>query len=305
MKKKWMLLFLLVSYLLCSCTEVGNNSTQGEDSVISALKTGSSEHTYTIADEMEVSVSFSEALAISDSIVVGEFLSQTRKNDNVEYTFQTKEILRGTAEDTIHVFKADGSSYGMGTSYTYEPGKEYLLVMSRENSLFNDYPHYVSIASIYLSIDAIEKGSMYGEGLSKFTEMKEVEEIKSYIAAQLEEYVEKEKNYITSNDLETVVRESDFILNIKVKELMTEGILHNGNTYYCEVQDVLKGEGLVMQGNNEIMIVMMKGSVKEGEGYIVLVNQTGENSYLYTQSSLQSIMGVDKQGVIEGILKTR
>ena len=95
----------------------------------------------------------------------------------------------------------------MGTSYTYEPGKEYLLAMSREDSLFNDYPHYVSIAGIYLPIDAIEKGSMYGEGLSKFTEMKEVEEIKSYIAAQLEEYVEKEKNYISSNDLDTIVRE--------------------------------------------------------------------------------------------------
>ena len=86
---------------------------------------------------------------------------------------------------------------------------------------------------------------------------------------------------------------------------MAEGILHNGNTYYCEVQDVLKGESLVMQGNNEIMIVMMKGSVKEGESYIVLVNQTGENSYLYTQSSLQSIIGVDKQGVIEEILKKK
>ena len=92
MKKKWMILFLLVSCLFCSCAGEENSSKQREDSAMAALKTGDSEHTYTITDEMEVSVSFSEALAMSDSIVVGEFISQTQKMTMLNIHFGQKKF---------------------------------------------------------------------------------------------------------------------------------------------------------------------------------------------------------------------
>ncbi len=256
---------------------------------------------FTVTYTQEFELTFQEAIDLSDCVVVAEYVSYEDKDAYVVSLFQVKNMLRGTAkEEMIHVVEMKGTSTVLGTDYsyktgggTYEAGKQYILVLNRNDLLFYEYPHYVPVTDIFIPVDDIESAMMYGEPIDELQDMNVSTLRTNDLFMRARPVEEEEPSYTTAEDIPTIIEESDYLLEVQITGMMGEGIVHDGVTYFCKVLDVLQGGTLVTAANDTIYIVFMKDSVQLNETYIVMVNQAGEQSLLFTQSSLNSIIDPD------------
>ena len=295
-----------------SIPDNANNAPVDEDTVDSSTgkEVYSSRH--------ELYMTFTEFLAESDCAAIGTFVSYGIDEDGYsDYVFKISEVLRGEIlEKEIHVCSAIGHSnvqrevqgeyvteYDFGGDI-YTPGEEYVLILSKNDSLFNERPRYGIHAGVFIPVKDTGASTMYGMPLTEVAG-KNIASIKQMIRnSAMMRAQKKESNYTKETDLPAVVAESDFILEVKVTDLMVEGIYNNSNTYYCDVQKVLKGESITKsEERGDIMVTLMKDSVEVGGSYVVLVNQIGEDSLIYAQSSLSSVISVGDTETIQEIQK--
>lgn len=100
-----------------------------------------------------------------------------------------------------------------------------------------------------------------------------------------------ERDYTTATDLPTIVAETDLVLEVKITGLSTEGQFANCNTYYGDVQQILKGGPVnTSEERGDIQVTLTKESVEIGETYVLLLNRIDETAIIYTQSSLGSVI---------------
>lgn len=248
-------------------------------------------------------MTFTEVLEEIDCAAVGKLVSyesHAQTDGYTEYTFEVTDVWRGEAEDTIHVFSAAEMVSVEGTENSYETGnniysvgEEYVLIMSKLDSLFYEYPHYGFYADVYIPVNDTSKSTIQGRPLEEVSGLN-ISAIKTLIQntnAKMSDSTQNEQNYTTATDLPTILQETDLVLEVKVTELFVESEYANSNTYYCDVLNVLKGGSVTKsEERGDIMITLMKGSVEIGETYVVLVNQVGEDSLIYTQSSTNSVI---------------
>jgi len=310
-------LMLVITVSGCSSTP-GNNVTGSEPSDTTYNVTGDAsadiaDGSYSMIEKSEIYVSFSEAVELSDCAVVGEYLStEVTDFDALEHNFNVVEVLRGdVSEKTIHLFETKGViAHLESEDCAYETGKniynvneQYILVMTKHDSLFYEYPHYsLSAGDPYIPIKNPNQSTRYGnrEEMSDMAS-KGVNGIKSFVK-EAKSPKEKVKDYTTASDLPTIVSESGFILEINVRELMVEGLTGNCNTYSCDVQTVYKGRSVATsEDRDDIWVVLMKGSVEVGETYVVMVNKDDVKSLIYTQSSKKSVIPSSDEKTISEI----
>ena len=248
-------------------------------------------------------LSFEEAVALSDCIAIAQY----RSHDRIyEYSFQVKEVLQGkTAEKEIHLFEytEDGKA-----NSDYIVGDDYLLIMTKEDSLFYDYPLYFPVSKLVVPLGHVEDSKMSGESFSAEAIHSLLEQLRNKPQRQAKTAlqsapIEADKPYISATDFTAIVNESDVILEVKVTDLLVEGI-HNSATYTCAVQDVLAG-GPIANSDGYIYITLINGSVKIGNTYIVMVNRVEKDSWIYTQSAKNGVIPVsDTEAVaqVKGII---
>lgn len=305
MKGKMQVLIWLLSFLILFTACAKEYSTTANDYVDADIN---EKKTYSVVNSLKNGITFLEAIDASDCIAVAEYLSYEDKDSYVIYTFQVKSTLRGViGEDVIHIYTSKGVATVPEFGYTYETGQEiyeegdqYVLILNKSDMLFYEYPQYTVIADIFIPVDAIESAEMYGKPIAQLQGVtaSTLSSSMAALSAQAEP-VQKKPSYTTAEDLPTIIKESDFVLEVKVNGIMFEGVLHNGNTYFCEIQNVLKGDPVVTEANHTLFIVLMKDSVQVGETYVVMVNQVNEGSFVFTQSSLNSIIDPDDEETME------
>ena len=248
---------------------------------------------------------FTEAIDRSNCAAVAELVSINKHpGGHIEHQFRVKDVLRGETEEIIHVFDRRG--------HVYNIGDEYMLIMYKHDYIFYDYPQYSVIADIYIPMSDIDKATMYGESLSDLPNEKisgtanekryDVSSIKSIGTiireAKPPENLVEGRKYIKTDEISpdnvtrTIVTESDVIFKVKIVALFMEGV-RNASPYDAKVIEVLKGEHLAaMTDEGIVFITLMNGSVEVGKEYIVMVNTSSAESFVYVQSSVDSVIPV-------------
>lgn len=298
--------FVLLAVVGCSNVKDSNSSITSNDSTQSTNL--DKPNVYAIRQDRNLT--FNEALEESDCTVIGKFVSYELKSDCAEYVFEVTEVLRGEVEDNIiHVFSPVGIAEVQEINQTYEIGQdiyktndEYILVMVKNDSLFYEYTHYGFYTEIYIPLTDISQSTIQGKPIQDIKDLN-LSDVKALIKAveSSDENNSQEIKYTTETEMSNIIRETDSIFEIRVVELMFESEVANSNTYGCEVLNVLKGDCNESEEDGHIMITLEKKSVKVNEKYVVLVNQVGEDSIIYTQSSLKSVVPISDTDTISEI----
>ena len=259
---------------------------------------------------LEQFLTFNDAIDLSDVIVVATYISSEISNEQVKSKFNVSEVLRGDInEDVVYIFDSIGHSSVFDSELSYQTGsidykvnKEYLLILSRNDSLFLDYPQHAIISGLFIPIDNIEKSTMYGEPLFEMADIRSTSDIRSTIHSAKAPNNDEGQRYTSATDLPTIILESDYILEIEIIDLYVEGIYANSNTYYCRIINNLRGENInTIEDTDVILVSFIKDSVEIGESYIIMVNRVGRKSLIYTQSSLRSVISMYDVITIEEI----
>ncbi len=131
----------------------------------------------------ELYMTFTEFLAESDCAAIGSFVSYGIDEDGyADYVFKISEVLRGEIlENEIHAYSKIGHSivqrdvpgesvaeYDVGGDI-YTPGEEYVLILSKNDSLFNERPIYSIHAGVFIPVKDTGASTMYGMPLTEVT----------------------------------------------------------------------------------------------------------------------------------------
>ena len=297
-KKYCLILALILTALVvgsCAKTPSEGDVTDETSENVADVTDAFSNPGYLVSQEMYVT--FDEAVEMCDCAVVAAFASYKDAGTYVEYTFSVKETLRGEVEDTIHVRDSKGFTTVEGTDIQYKngedvytEGEDYILIMQKGDSLFYEYPEYQVLTNIFIPAADPSKSTMQGEPLTEVAGL-DAEGIKNQIRRARAVNAAPAKDYTTATDLPTIVAESDLVLKVNITDIAVESEFANCNTYYCDVQQILKGGSVeTSEERGDIMVTLTKESVEVGKTYVLLLNRIDETSILYTQSSLGSVI---------------
>ncbi len=263
-------------------------------------------------ESLVLPVTFSEAVALSDSIGIAEYIDCKENEETIEYRFKIIESLKGELEERINLFDyprtvwvtEEGRKYEVDSS-VYETGKQYLLIMNKSESLFDDYPHYIPVTDVYIPMHAIETGSLQGKSISESYGIEDEMELRAALSSipySIAEQGGLEKLYTEAEDYETIIKESEYVLEVEVSSVKSEG-KDNGDFYFCKVLNILKGENplIIEEGTEGLQIKFLKNSVEIGGRYFVIINHVTETSYLYLQSAKNGVIDVEESEKVEEV----
>lgn len=259
---------------------------------------------YVQVESLQIPLTFSKAVALSDSIGIAEYIDCKKNKESIEYRFKIIESLKGELEENINLFDyprhvyvtENGWEYEVDSS-VYETGKQYLLIMNKRESLFYDYPHYLPVTDVYIPMHAIETGRLQGKSISESYGIKNEAELRAALSSVPYEAEQKEveRKYTEAEDYETIIKESEYVLEIEVSSIIEEG-KDNGDFYSCKVLNILKGEKplVIEEGKEGLQIKFLKNRVQIGERYFVMINHVTETSYLYLQSAKNGVINAEE-----------
>lgn len=296
MNKKKSLLFitgmLIIMLLLSSCLN-GQEDVKKEDTKVEY-------------ETSEKYISFDEAIKLSDLGILGEFVKFHDKEEYVQYEFKVKNIIFGNiSEESILVNSTKSISTVDDINYQYfkgeniyDVGKEYILILNRSDILFNEKARYSFMTDIFIPYEETDKANMYGESINVGGNL--IDHITT-LTNDIQYPYSQEIKYFEGEELSTVVQECDIIVEVYVKGMIAEGVQHNGNTYSCELKNVLKGESVQSTEDNEIFVVAIKNSITIGSNYVILLNKISDSSTIYSQASPNGIISIEDIAQIENI----
>lgn len=242
-------------------------------------------------------MTFEESLARASHIVLARYTGEkiTEKH-YIDLKFVSLDIVKGkTIEKEFYVrllnyqtYVSDGGGSYLPTSAKYDEGKEYLLVLQAENSVYIKEACYLSMNNIIIIPE--EKATIYnGSQIFNHSEnYKEGEDIIDYVTKYVEknpDLSEQGAEYIVSDDLTEIASESPYIVVITPTEYKGGSDYNETEWYWCRVDSILKG-----QINDEIIeIVFSKNTVEIGKQYVVMMDLPDETSVFYILSSKNSL----------------
>ncbi len=225
------------------------------------------------------------------------------KGEVKEETF----IVRANRRATIYV--EDLYIYTNDYVKTYCIGNDYVLVMDRYVSVYNDYDYYSILGGIYIPKDNISAAEMFGNGSLYVTA-----ENKECLDAGYDDFINYIKelvkenptgtggngcDYIRSDKLDDIVRETKTILKIKMGYHHAVGTSRDREECFCTVIEVLKGT----LTKEEVTILIPVGIAVTDDEYLVMLYSRIEDSGYYTMSSKNSVYRWDDTEKVEKIIE--
>lgn len=228
-------------------------------------------------EELMISeMTFEQVVEQSNVAIRAEYLETTVHNNYAEHVFSVKGVLYGKADqETVCVPASSEESF-------YERGKDYILILYKSESILGEGGVYINVASRLLLNESDGIYTLYGETIS----FAPYETLTDYLSSVSVEVASDEVNDVQS--YESVEQElalaSEFIAEILIEDLFFEGMVHNGNTYICKINETIKGNITDKQEDGTILVVIKKNTVEIGKTYVVGFTQADEHSVIYSQS---------------------
>ncbi len=242
---------------------------------------------------------------VSD-IVKATYVGTIKKHPNYLHDFEVKEVVKGNCEKTIVTILATPQTISTGWAYTpvksyssveieYETGKDYLLLLRRQQSIYKDEEILSPIEDTLIlplnesgSLD-LEKCKMYNTDLMlhlKDTETEQALKNGTFIERLLELTKNNPTVYnaIDKTDKEPIVtmNEADCVWIVKVERKIEDLFLpYYVSKYYCKVTKTLKGEE-----KEELRIQLPTEEVEIGKSYIIATQKKWNSYYLSSHNSL-------------------
>lgn len=189
-----------------------------------------------------------------------------------KYVLDVEEVLGGTYTEKQVWFcipRADVDGFGPIGTDEYEVGKRYLIPLTRGMQMFTPI---VMPAAFGMSIDLTDGRYRYQDGEVAVPDGLSITEyaVMLYTSAPHKE-PEPKKTY--PDEMAEFLGESDCIARLKVVEVM-DGI--DSEIAYCQCIEQYRGAPLSsFREDGLISVACVKGSVKEGEEYIIGVVGAG------------------------------
>lgn len=276
-KKSSCILGILIVFLMVACS---NNVEKNNDREVEFSKQ---------------LLTFEDSVLRSDTAIVGKYIETIIYEDYVEHKFEVKDLIYGeNINEEIYLYSNIGIGHVEENGYSYqldenkyEKDKEYILIMESVDSIFYDHTRYILNAELLLN-ETDKEYYMY----SKYIDPPTGEAIKDYILEiynSASHHSVKVDDTVYESDFDEMIAESDYIGKVTVLELVSEGRVHNGNTYRCNVEKLAKGRDLNRYDDGSILMVILKNSVNVGDTYIIGFDQVDDNSLIYTQAVKTSV----------------
>ncbi|MBQ6090597.1 MAG: hypothetical protein IJL07_04975 [Lachnospiraceae bacterium] len=252
----------------------------------------------------ENKVSFEDLIKNSNVAIIGEYIDTTDYEEYSEARFKVKECLYGDVRDEeIYLFLTHAVSYVREIDYKYDhndrqykEGKEYILVMEKGESIMYDHDRYAIQSDLFLSEEDNEF-TLYSKPIT----IPEHMDIKEYICSVYSSVSHEEADMTVQKDYDDLIKglveESKIIAVVKVNRLETEGRLHNGNTYRCEIEELINQAEVNTYNDGTILVVIEKGLVETGNKYIIGFNPVEEKSLIYMQSIRNGVWPEDSGAI--------
>ncbi len=255
-------------------------------------------------------MTFEQLAENSTDIIKGKCLNAENYNGISEYEFLVEERFLGenvNGNIFVRVLASIDNSAPI-----YEEGKEYYLLLSRRMSVYSPHDIYLSREDILMiPADDVSKGTMYGERLTKNSEIKSLDKEKDltdYLSKLAKKILDENKwqpvyngKYITDTDMASVINKSPVVLKVSVGEMKKDGLFFDGqHLYECTVTEALKGTASV---NEVVQIVFSDADVVKGKEYIVALEDSSDTAVrMFNLSSKKSIFDVSLLDEIRELL---
>ena len=276
-----------------------------------------------IRNEVEcIYMTLEEVIPSATDIVKARYLRATMDNHmRCYYEFEVTESLRGLGLEetiTVGVLVADCYIPDRDISFStyssrYEQGKEYLLLLQRWTSVYDDEYIFGFVSdSLVIPIGEDGKGYlasgeslMYGSDLSNHLGSTEIAD--SFEKGTFEQYavnVVKDnvmvhgKDYIESTDISEILHGSEYVLEVEIKNVDSEYISDNRITCRCEIVSVIKGAFTEVATS----VTFPAGPIEVGDTYIIAVNTSSGSQRYLVMSSKNSVYSIDQKEEIIAIL---
>lgn len=309
-------------------TDTERNETTTEEIIISSeeLDSGSeteseyeaiTEEDYVVAEVWGDYYTFEEGINMASYVVEARCVNTY---SDIQYTYAVFEPLnniKGEITEETFIIRANKRAtvyvgnyiYDEEYTLTYSIDKEYVLVMDRYLSVYNDYDYYTLLGGIYIPKDYIPAAKMFGSGSLYVTANN-----KECLDAGYDNFIDYIKelvkenplgtgstgtDYIRSDRLEDIVAQTDIILRVTVTDHWPLGIRKDREDCYCIVEETLRGKEIT----GEINVVVPYESVVTGEEYVFLLSKVHETSGFYTMSSKHSVYRWDDTEKVEKIIE--
>ena len=244
-------------------------------------------------------MSFEESVSEATNIFEGVFLGESQRNNETEYRFRVKKQIKGAVDEEevsvtvpgyILYTKNGCISYDIYDEYTV--GETYLLICTKQSSVYSDYDKYCIYSRTWIPTANIENAKIHNQSFSKNVgkEFADINELEEYITSLPQKNPADSDSYIKSDDLELIAKESDFLIQAEPTELVDSFYMEGTETYTCRVTEVYKGEIT----NDEIQIIFFADTVNIGEKYTVALSGWS-SCKLFMLSSKNSLCTTEEQ----------
>lgn len=265
-------------------------------------------------------LTFEESLQRCTDIISARFMGCHDYETYRELIFDVLDVAKGrTSVETIYVLEQHLISHVIDTdisyisgAYEYEKGSDYLLVLERNVSIYQEHDRYVQLSDIYIPLSNVSESLIYSQKLDEHmkdsTKLSSTDELISYVK-EIAQHAESSvdyygTSYCESHDIKTVVEASDYIFHVKIGELIAIGRYTDTETYHCSIQDYLYGDLSYLSSQDldaGIFVVFPKGEVSPNEEYLVLLNKVDEYSLIFNLSSKISCIPMSEESTVSTI----
>ena len=297
MKRKnivFILTVLIIAILIASVSIFITYKQSQKEISINLLKTRSNpaEMSSTTGEKTTLST----FIEMSTDCFIGKFVSYKDYENITEYEFAVTEKVFGESEDKtvrIRIQYYGASPEGNIRRTTFTEGHEYLLLVSKSESLFLEYPWYSFMGYIVMDFNDLSK-TRWGEGKLEITEGASKLDIINHIKTLADKTTIRKTDNIKifrTEDEETVIKNCDLVLKIKSRMLIADGVYEERSTYFCEVSECLKGDYSTNQ-DGMVIISTFKDALDGGKECIIALSNTASD-ICYDQASPICIFDAD------------
>lgn len=294
MNKSIIIMITLVFIIVTGCSINGNDGKYGE---IESEPEETLVHAYGILADL----SLEEVINQSYCVVTASLNKISERKNSREYDFTLTDTIVGSMSEArfcVDEGYTDVSVENSDTTYStydtqYEVGKEYILVLYKISSVYEERDQYMIAGDIFVEIDSADNITEYQRyHKAEKSPYKSVEEFSNYVRSVTDNSKERLVYgipFTRSTKISEIVDASQYIVKAVVNEIDINNPNDNRDTYICRVTERLRGET-----RDEIRIVLFKDTASIGKEYLFLLNKSTEYSLIYALSSVNSVVDVSK-----------
>ena len=212
-----------------------------------------------------------QVLEKATHIVDAFYMGENRTEYGTEYIFKTVKSLKGEmAPEDLERFYVTSSAEELsadGKPVAFEEGKEYILFLEKNISVYYEHNKYVRIGAPL----EVPDDSLIDTLLERIADLPAGSVPAAYGTA-----------YSTAEDLASLTESSSNIFAVRIEGVYAESTVGPTTVWSCRVTKTIKGTPA--EGGN-ILITFFNGTVEEGGEYLVLLADATRTAPVYTLSS--------------------